>query len=115
MAHRFKFTFANALVVASGGTSSATTPEGYSVRRARPDEARHIARLHEETLAVPARAKDLEAMWRGGDARVFVAERQRYAVGFIVAQVRDRLSARASRHGVLCGQGRPLDHHVLGD
>jgi GNAT superfamily N-acetyltransferase len=89
MAHRFKFTFANALVVASGGTSSATTPEGYSVRRARPDEARHIARLHEETLAVPARAKDLEAMWRGGDARVFVAERQRYAVGFIVAQVRD--------------------------
>jgi GNAT superfamily N-acetyltransferase len=89
MARRFGFAFSNALVVASGGTSSAAPPEGYAVRRARPDEARHIARLHEETLGASARTKDLEAMWKSGDVRVFIAERQRYGVGFIVAQVRD--------------------------
>jgi ribosomal protein S18 acetylase RimI-like enzyme len=89
LAQRFGFALSNALVVASGGASDASPPSGYAVRRARPDEARHIARLHEETLHARARTKDLEAIWKSGDARVFIAERDRYGVGFVLAQVRD--------------------------
>jgi len=80
LARRFGFVFSNALVVATGGTSTAAPPEGYGIRRARPDEARHISRLYEETLDAPARPTNLEALWKGGDARVFIAERERYAV-----------------------------------
>jgi ribosomal protein S18 acetylase RimI-like enzyme len=116
MARRYGFTFANALVVASGGKSTGAAPEGYAVRRARPDEARQIARLHEDTLDVPARTTDLEAMWRGGDARVFIAERERYAVGFILAQVRDGVGrwtagVREPHRGK--GIGSALVHHAL--
>lgn len=116
LARRFGLAFSNALVVASGGTSKAATPEGYGVRQARPDEARHIARLHEETLEVPARPKDLEIMWKGGDARVFIAERERYAVGFALAQVRDgvgrwTVGVRDAHRGK--GIGSTLVHHAL--
>ena len=116
LAQRFGFAFSNALVVASGGTSRAATPEGYGVRRARPDEARHIARLHEETLEAPVRSKDLEAMWKSGDARVFIAERERYAVGFVLAQVRDGVGrwtagVRDPHRGK--GIGSALVHHAL--
>ena len=116
LAQRFGFTFSNALVVASGGTSTVATPDGYEVRRARPDEARHIAHLHEETLAAPARPKDLEAMWKSGDARVFIAERERYAVGFILARARDgvgrwTVGVRDAHRGK--GIGSALVHHAL--
>ncbi len=89
LAQRFGFTFSNALVVASGGAAEVPPPDGYSIRRARPDEVKHIARLHEETLHTRARSKDLEAVLKAGDARVFIAERDRYGVGFVLAQVRD--------------------------
>jgi ribosomal protein S18 acetylase RimI-like enzyme len=116
LAQRFGFTFSNALVVASGGLSTASPPDGYAVRRARPDEARHIARLHEETLHARARTKDLEAMWKSGDARVFIAERDRYAVGFIMAQVRDgvgrwTVGVRDAHRGR--GLGSALVHQAL--
>jgi len=116
LAQRYGFRFSNALVVASGGGVKAATPEGYAVRRARPDEARQIARLHEETLEMPARPKDLEAMWKSGDARVFIAERERYAVGFILAQVRDgvgrwTVGVRDAHRGK--GIGSALVHHAL--
>lgn len=116
LAQRFGFTFSNALVVASGGASTAPAPNGYAVRRARPDEARHIARLHEETLHARARTKDLEAMWKSGDARVFIAERDRYGVGFVLAQVRDgvgrwTVGVRDAHRGR--GLGSALVHHAL--
>lgn len=116
LAQRFGFAFSNALVVASGGASQAHVPAGYGVRRARPDEARHIAHLHEETLAVPARTKDLETMWKGGDARVFIAEKDRYGVGFVLAQVRDgvgrwTVGVREAHRGH--GVGSALVHHAL--
>lgn len=116
LARRFGFTLSNALIVATGGASEAMTPEGYEVRRARPDETRQIARLHEETLHAPARPKDLEAMFKGGDTRVFIAERQRYAVAFILAQVRDGVGrwtagVREPHRGK--GIGSALVHHAL--
>ena len=116
LAQRFGFTFSNALVVASGGDSTAPAPDGYAVRRARPDEARHIARLHEETLHARARTKDLEAMWKSGDARVFIAERDRYGVGFVLAQVRDgvgrwTVGVRDAHRGR--GLGSALVHQAL--
>jgi ribosomal protein S18 acetylase RimI-like enzyme len=116
LAQRFGFTFSNALVVAAGGVAQAGPPEGYAVRRARPDEARHIARLHEETLHTRARTKDLEAMWKSGDARVFIAERDRYGVGFVLAQVRDGVGrwivgVRDAHRGR--GLGSALVHHAL--
>jgi len=116
LAQRFGFTFSNALVVAAGGVARAGPPEGYAVRRARPDEARHIARLHEETLHTRARTKDLEAMWKSGDARVFIAERDRYGVGFVLAQVRDGVGrwivgVRDAHRGR--GLGSALVHHAL--
>jgi len=116
LARRFGFVFSNALVVATGGTSTAAPPEGYGIRRARPDEARHISRLYEETLDAPARPTNLEALWKGGDARVFIAERERYAVGFILAQVRDgvgrwTVGVRDAHRGR--GIGSALVHEAL--
>jgi GNAT superfamily N-acetyltransferase len=116
LAQRFGFTFSNALIVASGGVADASPPEGYTVRRARPDEARNIARLHEETLHAQARTKDLEAMWKSGDALVFIAERDRYGVGFVLAQVRDGIGrwtvgVRDSHRGR--GLGAALVHQAL--
>jgi GNAT superfamily N-acetyltransferase len=116
MARRYGFAFSDALVVASGGVSQGAAPGGYAVRRARPDEARHIARLHEDTVAVPARASDLDLMLKGGNARVFIAERDRYGVGFALAQVRDgvgrwTVGVREAHRGR--GVGSALVHHAL--
>ncbi len=116
LARRFGFAFSNALVVAAGGTLRVGVPDGYQVRRARPDEARHIARLHEETLEAAVRPTDLDAMWKSGDARVFIAERERYAVGFVLAQVRDGVGrwtagVRDPHRGK--GIGSALVHHAL--
>lgn len=116
LARRFGFAFSNALIVAAGGSPRGGTPHGYAVRRGRPDEARHIARLHEETLHTRVRTKDLEAMWKSGDARVFLAERERLAVAFILAQVRDgvgrwTVGVREAHRGR--GLGSALVHQAL--
>ncbi len=116
VAARFGFVFVNALVVASGGGGKGVQPDGYHIRRAQPHDAAHIARLHEETLGVPLRPKDLDLVWKAPDARVFIAERQAYPVGFALAQVRDGVGrwtagVRETHRGR--GLGRGLAHQVM--
>lgn len=94
IARTFGFTFANALLVAGGAPTSGregdpASPPGYHIRRAAPADSRHLARLHDETLGHPLRPKDLDGLWRQADTRVMVAERERFPVGFLIAQVRD--------------------------
>jgi len=89
LAEAFGFTFVNALVVGAGAAARTTAaPGGYTIRRASPDDARHIASLTDDlgiSLA-PRRSRP-----RKGDAQpvVWVAERDRYAAGFAEARIRD--------------------------
>jgi len=101
VARVYGFTFADALVVAAGGSAAAADsalasgtdrgggPPGYHLRRARPPDGRHITQLHEEALGLPLRGRDLEALWARPDVRVVLAEREKFPVGFLIAQVRD--------------------------
>lgn len=89
MVARHGFGFANAFLVAAGGAPAGSAPAGYHIRRAGPAEARSIGRLHEETVGQPLRPRELGALWRRSDVRVFLAERERYPVGFALAQIRD--------------------------
>lgn len=116
VAARFGFVFANALIVASGGAVKGAQPEGYHLRRALPQDAGQVARLHEETLGSPLRPKDLDAMWKTAEARVFVAERQKYLVGFALAQARDgvgRWTVGVRETHRRKGLGRGLTHHIM--
>lgn len=97
------FTFTNALLVAGPPTSerdgdgegstqgetASPLPAGYLVRRATPPDGRQLARLYEETLGQSLRPKDVESLWRQPETRVMLVERDRYPVGFAIAQVRD--------------------------
>ncbi len=90
LVRRHDFTFANALVVATGAARrAAQLPEGYIVRRAAAADARPVARLQEETLHVPVRPGDLDNLWKQGETRVFLAEREKFPVGLAMAQVKD--------------------------
>jgi len=116
VARRYAFAFANALLVVSGGEAAAAAPEGYQIRRAAPADARAVARLHDEVLAAPLRAGDLDALLRQPEARIFVAERERYPVGFLAAQVRDGVGRWVAgvrdphrRRGI----ARALAHHAF--
>lgn len=90
LVHQFGFAFTNALIVAAGAArTECTVPSPYFIRRAAPADGRSIARLHEETLDVTVRGEDLDAIWKHSDARVFVAEREKFPVGLAIAQVKD--------------------------
>jgi GNAT superfamily N-acetyltransferase len=90
LVRRFDFTFANALVVATGATRrEVQVPAGYTVRRAAQADARPVARLQEETLHVTVRPDEIDSLWKQGETRVFLAEREKFPVAFIVAQVKD--------------------------
>jgi len=90
LARRYEFSFANALVVASGAARRATSaPDGYAFRRASNADARSVARLHEETLNVRVRPEDLDHLLKHADTRVFLAEREQFPVGLALAQAKD--------------------------
>ncbi len=81
LVHRFGFTLTSALVVARGmDRRRGGAPEGYALRRATPDDARVIARLHDEIFpsaappAGPSRP-GREETW------AVLAERQAVPVG----------------------------------
>ena len=126
IARSFGFTFGNALLVATsgapGGSGAAGTggaagagsaPEGYHIRRAVQTDGKHIARLHEETTGHALRSSDLNALWRQPDVRVMLAEREKFPVGLLIAQVRDgagrwTIGVREGHRGR--GIGRTLAH-----
>ncbi|HXF83425.1 MAG TPA: GNAT family N-acetyltransferase [bacterium] len=91
----FGFTFADALLVAAlggaaeGGESEMTPPAGYQVRRATPADARQIGALYKEVMGEALGAADLERLWRTPGTRVLLAERERFPVAFLLAQVRE--------------------------
>ena len=90
LARRYEFSFANALVVASGAARrEASAPDGYAFRRAANADARSVARLHEETLNVRVRPEDLDHLLKHADTRVFLAEREQFPVGLALAQAKD--------------------------
>ena len=96
-----RFTIADALVVSSLDLPAAAAgaepapdvgvvPEGYVVRRAfagQDEEA--VARLDEECLGGRAQRHDLEQHLGGRDARTFLATRDGYPVGFVIAAARE--------------------------
>jgi GNAT superfamily N-acetyltransferase len=95
LARTFGFTFADALLVAvlgdaaEGAGREPAPPPGYAVRRATPADARQIATLYREVMGEALRAADLEGLWRTPGTRVLLAERERFPVGFVLAQVRE--------------------------
>lgn len=90
LVRRYDFTFANALVVATGAAQKeARLPAGYTVRRAGQTDSQPVARLQEETLNVAALPDVLNRLWKQADTRVFLAEREKFPVGFLIAQVKD--------------------------
>ena len=117
LARRHGFSFANALVVASGAVrGEAPAPTGYTIRRASQADARSVARLHEETLHVPVRPEDLNNLLKQSDMRVFLAEREAFPVGLALAQAKDGVGRwtvgvrDAHRHK---GLGRALAQETL--
>lgn len=118
IARTYAFTFANALLVAGGALPTgregdSVAPAGYHIRRAAPADARQLARLHDEILGHPLRPKDLEGLWRHADTRVMIAERERFPVGFLIAQIRDgagRWTAGIREAHRRRGLGRALAH-----
>jgi GNAT superfamily N-acetyltransferase len=90
LVRRYDFTFANALVVATGAArKEARPPAGYTVRRAGQADSRAVARLQEETLHVTVLPDVLNRLWKQPDTRVFLAEREKFPAGFLIAQVKD--------------------------
>lgn len=95
------FTVADALVVSSldlpaavAGADTApdvgVVPEGYVVRRAfagQDEDA--VARLDEECLGGRAQPHDLAHHLAGRDVRTFLATRDGYPIGFVMAAARD--------------------------
>lgn len=93
IARTFAFTFTNALLVAGSAppdrAGEPSVSPGYHIRRASAPDGRQITRLHDETLGQSLRPKDVENLWRQPETRVMLAERERFPVGFMIAQVRD--------------------------
>lgn len=90
LVRQFDCTFTNALVVATGATRrEVQVAPGYAVRRATVADARVLAQLQDEILQVTARPEEMESLWKQADARIFVAERDRFPVAFILARVKD--------------------------
>ncbi|HLW47617.1 MAG TPA: GNAT family N-acetyltransferase [bacterium] len=114
-----RFTIADALVVSSVDLPAAAAgaepapdagaaPEGYVVRRAfAGQDEQAVAQLDAECLGGRAQRHDLAHHLGGRDARTFLATRDGYPVGFVLAAARDgvgewRLGVREShrRRGV---------------
>ncbi len=90
LVRRYDFTFANALVVATGAArKDARVPPGYTVRRAGQADSHALVQLQEDTLHVTVLPDVLNRLWKHADTRVFVAEREKFPVGFLIAQVKD--------------------------
>ena len=90
LVRRYDFTFANALVVATGAArKEARVPAGYTVRRAGQADSHAVVQLQEETLHVTVLPDVLNRLWKQADTRVLVAEREKFPVGFLIAQVKD--------------------------
>lgn len=116
MAARYGFTFANALLVAAGGSIDAAVPHGYAIRRATVRDAPSVGRLHEDTLGFPLHQRDLDALWRGSGVRVFLAEREGFPVAIAIVQIRDgmgRWSIGVREGHRRKGIGRALAHQAL--
>lgn len=116
MAARHAFAFAGMLLVATGGAVEGALPAGYAIRRAVAEDARTIERLHEETLGGSPWTQERDALWRGADVRVLLAERDHFPVGFAAVQVRDgmgRWSIGVREHHRRKGIGRALAHQAL--
>lgn len=117
LARRHGFSFANALVVASGAVRpQAAPPAGYAIRRASSVDARSVARLHDEALNTPVRPEDLDTLLKHSETRVFIAEREAFPVGLALAQAKDGVGRwtvgvrDAHRHK---GLGRALAQEAL--
>ncbi len=91
LARRFDFTFANALVVraATAIVRPTTLPAGYTIRRATSEDARELGELHQDCFHAPLHPDDLRAALRRTQARAFLAECERYAVGFGIVEAKD--------------------------
>jgi GNAT superfamily N-acetyltransferase len=117
LVHQFGFAFSNALVVVAGAARrERTLPSPYLIRRAAPADTRSIVQLHEETLNVKVRGEDFDAIWKRTDARVFVAEREKFPVGLTLAQVKDgvgRWSVGVQEAHRRKGIGMALAHEAL--
>ncbi len=81
--------FVNFLVVLSlhpHSRQAVRPPQGYTIRRAAGADAPELARIYREcTTPAPAPA-DVEALLQRPGVRAWVAERDRYAVGFLIAE-----------------------------
>lgn len=107
LAHRFAFTFSNALVVMSrnlSGKIPVEIPEGYNIRQAGLEDVTHIARMSQECLEDPFKPEDIRKFLTRPSHRGFLAvhvgeapapkgflagSTGEYPVGFLLVQVRD--------------------------
>ncbi|MBI4279338.1 MAG: GNAT family N-acetyltransferase [Armatimonadetes bacterium] len=87
----FGFAFTNALIVmtrALGERVQAPAPDGYAVRRAAAGDEREIVRVYQESFGTALDAGDVQKILHRPQCRAFVAERESYRVGFVLAEVR---------------------------
>lgn len=89
LARHLDLAFANLLVVTALRPRRQTprTPGGYSIRRATASDIPEIARISRESFGT-ASPEEIGRAIRRPDVRVWVAERERYMVGFLLAEAR---------------------------
>jgi GNAT superfamily N-acetyltransferase len=63
-------------------------PDGYEIRRARPDEAREVGRMVREVLTDRSRADEIQRLVAAKDGRAYLAHRGALLVGVAAAEVK---------------------------
>ncbi|MGH2454365.1 MAG: GNAT family N-acetyltransferase [bacterium] len=88
LARHLEMPFANLLVVTSlqPRRQTARPPDGYAIRRAIATDAGEMARIYEECYPAAPAADEVARAIARPQVRAWVAERQRYLTGFLLAE-----------------------------
>lgn len=68
------------------GRQTPRPPDGYAVRKAAPADATELVRIYRECYPTAPQPAEVENLLRRPEVRTWVAERDRYLVGFLLAE-----------------------------
>jgi ribosomal protein S18 acetylase RimI-like enzyme len=88
LARSLDLAFVNALVVTTlrARRQTGRGPEGYAIRKALPADAADIVRIHHECFQTAPSPDEVDRLLRRSQARGWVAEREGYRLGFLLAE-----------------------------